>query len=384
MRELDPIGLLRTLVAYPTVSDRPILACAADVAQRCADLGFRVERFMDPRDAQKCSVIASIGPMGTDGLILSGHMDVVPVDGQPWTSDPFVLTERDGKLLGRGSADMKGFIAATLCALQRIRPAEYVRELVLIWTHDEEVGCRGSAALADHLLATPRPLPSHALIGEPTDFKVLRMHPGHVAIELIVHGAAAHSSRPDLGVNAIEGAARVVEAVRSIADELVREPADLPELERPVVAVNTASIHGGSVINVVPDHVVIQVGYRPLPGQDPEAVYQRIRARVQELALPAGFESRVLRVTPALLTPRHTPLEHCLAEHADHAEVGAATFATDGGNLARLGVRSLVFGPGDINVAHSADEFVPAVQLLRAVDMIEAVVRRHCCVTPSG
>lgn len=379
MPDMDPIGLLRRLVAYPTVSDRPILECAADVAQRCQDLGFRVERFVDPRDPTKCSVIASAGPPGTDGLILSGHMDVVPTDGQPWTSDPFALTERDGSLVGRGSADMKGFIAATLCALARIPASAYTRELVLIWTHDEEVGCRGSAALVDHLQAHPRPLPSHALIGEPTRFQILRMHPGHVAIELVVHGLAAHSSRPDLGVNAVEGAARAILAIQGVAEELAREPADLPELERPVVAVNTASIHAGSAINIVPDRAVIQVGYRPLPGQDPEAVFHRIRERVMDLRLPGGVDARVLRVTPALLTPRHTPLEACLVEHTDHDHVGAATFATDGGNFARLGIRPLVFGPGDINVAHKADEHVPIADLIRAVDVVEAIVRTHCC-----
>ncbi|MEZ4318052.1 MAG: acetylornithine deacetylase [Myxococcota bacterium] len=373
------VGLLERLVAWPTVSDRSMLACAADVAQRCEDLGFRVERFVDPRDAQKSSVIASIGPPGTDGLVVSGHMDVVPVEGQPWTSDPFVLTERDGRLHARGSADMKGFIAATLTALARIPRDAYTRELVLVWTHDEEVGCLGSAAIADHLLAAGRPLPKDALIGEPTSFQILRMHPGHVAIELDVHGTAAHSSRPDLGVNAIEGIARVVRTIQDLAEELARDPADLPELPRPIVAVNIAEIHGGSAINIVPDHARVRVGYRPLPGHDPHAVFERIRARVSDLALPGGFDARVLRVTPAMLTPRHTPLEHTLAEHACTAEVGAASFATDGGNLAKLGMRPLVFGPGDINVAHKADEYVPIAELERAVDIVERVVRHHCC-----
>lgn len=375
---VDPIHLLRQLVAYPTVSSRPILECAAEVASRCEALGMRVERFIDPKDPNKASVIASIGPAGTDGLVVSGHMDVVPVDGQPWSSAPFRMVEREGKLYGRGTADMKGFIAATLCALQRIEPRDYQRELVLIWTHDEEVGCLGSAALAQHLAEIERPLPRDALIGEPTDFQVLRMHPGHVAIELEVHGRAAHSSRPDLGSNAIQSMSRVIQAVQSVADELLDEPADLPELERPVVALNIAEICGGSAINLVPDQASLRIGYRPLPGHDPRAVYVRIVDRVRNLDLPDGFDARILRETPAMLTPRHTPLETCLAPHA-HGPVGAATFATDGGNLAKLGIRPLVFGPGDITVAHKADEYVPVAQLLRAVDIVESVVRSRCC-----
>ena len=271
---------------------------------------------------------------------------------------------------------MKGFIAVCMQALATFRPEDFRRELVLLWTHDEEVGCKGSAAFADAWLegSAHRPLPKNALIGEPTNFEILRMHPGHVAIELEVDGVAAHSSRPDLGVNAIEGAAKVIQAVQAVADELANEPADLPEMERPIVAVNLATIHGGSAINIVPDRCVLQVGYRPLPGQDPEDVFHRIRDRVDATRV----RCRVLRVTPSLLTPRHTSLEESLLPHACSATPGAATFATDGGNLARLGLHPLVFGPGDINVAHKADEFVPVADLHKAIEVVRQVVRAHC------
>jgi acetylornithine deacetylase len=377
----DVVRWLERLVAHPTTADQPILACASDIATRCEQLGFRVERFLDPVDATKCTVVASIGPAGTDGLVLSGHMDVVPTDGQPWTSDPFRLTRRDDRLVGRGSADMKGFIAATLCALERLRPDDYVRELVLVWTHDEEIGCKGSAAFVDAVLADPssRRFPTATLIGEPTSFQVLRMHPGHVAVAFDVAGLAAHSSRPDLGINAIEGVADVIRVVRDVAAELAQEPADLPELERPVVAVNVARVHGGTAINIVPDAARVEIGYRPLPGQDAHTVFHRLHERVGALGFGDRLGAEVIRTTPAMLTPSGTPLEATLCAHAAHPHVGAATFATDGGNLARLGMQPLVFGPGDINVAHKADEFVPVAELHRAVDVIEAVVRRHCC-----
>ena len=374
----DVVAWLERLVAHPTVSDRPLLACAADIAERCEALGFRIERFVDPLDPGKCTVLASIGPEGTDGLVLSGHMDVVPVVGQPWTTDPFRLTRRDDTLVGRGSADMKGFIAATLVALERIAAAEYTRELVLVWTHDEEIGCKGSAAFVEALGEVHRPFPKATLIGEPTSFQVLRMHPGHVAVEVEVDGLAAHSSRPDLGLNAIEGAAEVVRIVSELAAQLALEPADLPELERPVVAVNTATIHGGAAINIVPDRCVLQLGYRPLPGQGSTEVFERLQARIATSDIADRTRARVLRVTPAMLTPKGTHLEHTLCSHSPHPHVGAATFATDGGNLARLGMQPLVFGPGDINVAHKADEFVPVGELHHAVDVIEAVVRTHC------
>lgn len=378
IRELEP------LIAQPSISSRPLTELAAHVARRCEDLGFRVERFDDPQQAGKCNIVASIGPETTvhrsdEGLVMSGHMDVVPTEGQPWSSDPFRLTLRGDRLMGRGTADMKGFFAATFQALERIPRDAWKRELVLIWTHDEEVGCLGSRALTDLFLESPRPFPRPCLIGEPTDFRILRMHPGHVAVEVEVLGRAAHSSRPDLGINAIEDVADIVRSVRELAAELEHDKAPLPELDRPWVAVNVANVHGGSAINIVPDRCVVQIGYRPLPGHASEEVYDKLRARIADLPLRGDVRSRVLRVTPAMLTPTGTPLESALAPHTSHPGCGAASFATDGGNLARLGMQPLVFGPGSIEVAHQADEYIEAPALIQAVDVLERVIRERCC-----
>ena len=149
---------LATLIGFPTVSNRPVEALAAYVAQRSEDMGFRIEQFADPVQPGKYNVVASIGPKNTNGLVLSGHMDVVPTEGQPWNSDPFQLTERNGKLYGRGTADMKGFIAATP-ALARFAATPLKRELVCVWTYDEEVGCLGSAHLATAMEKLGRTLP---------------------------------------------------------------------------------------------------------------------------------------------------------------------------------------------------------------------------------
>lgn len=375
IRELAP------LVAFPSVSSQPLTELAAHVAQRCEELGFRVERFDDPRQSGKCSIVARRGPRTGDptrGLVLSGHMDVVPTEGQPWTCDPFRLTERGGRLYGRGAADMKGFFAATFQALERLKGRAPARELALIWTHDEEVGCLGSAALAEALADADAALPSACLIGEPTDFRILRMHPGHVGVEIVVRGRAAHSSRPDLGCNAIEDVATIVAAIRGLAAELAAERADLPELERPWVAVNVARVTGGSAINIVPDRCALELGYRPLPGQALEAVYGRIVDLLARLPLRGEVSSRLLTCTPSMLTPTGTPLEAELARHASRPGCGAASFGTDGGNLARLGMQPLVFGPGSIEVAHQADEYIEADALIRAVDIVEQVVLARC------
>jgi acetylornithine deacetylase len=366
---------LGRLVAFPTVSDRPVDGIAAYLADRCESAGLRVER-LDAPEPGKCNLVCTAGPVGTDGIILSGHMDVVPVEGQPWSTDPFQLTRRDGKLYGRGSCDMKAFIAATVEALDHLDLKSLNRELMLIWTYDEEVGCVGSRRVAERFVADGRPVPRLALIGEPTSFRMLRMHPGHAAARILCMGRAAHSSKPDLGANAIRLAARVIEILDALAEEWRTDVRFTGMLERPFVVMNVAMIRGGTAINIVPDSCVIDVGFRPLPGMDPAALFETLRERVESLG---SVRAELGHVTPALLTPAGTSLENVLRPlAADHA-LGAASFATDGGNLAAAGVNSLIFGPGSIDVAHRADEFVPVGELHRTVDVVREVVTR-CCI----
>jgi acetylornithine deacetylase len=370
---------LARLIAFDSVSSRPVLALGNHLAGLAEDAGFRVERFEPAALPGKCTIIASIGPQRGDGsgLVVSGHMDVVPTEGQPWTSDPFVLTEREHRWFGRGVADMKGFLAVANLAVRRIPRTAWKRELTLIWTHDEEVGCLGSALLAEAWRG--RPMPTSCWIGEPTGMRILRMHPGHVAAEFSVTGKAAHSSRPDLGRNAIVAAARAVVAIEREAERFQSERAAFPEMERPWVPVNVAEITGGVAVNVVPDACTVRLGYRPLPGQDPHEPFERLRRCVGPEVDGCAVHGRVLRVTPALLTPAGTPLEGLLRHHAVDQRLGAATFATDGANLSTLGMAPLIFGPGAIEVAHQADEHVHIAELASAVDAAEDILRRACC-----
>jgi len=369
---------LARLVAFDTVSSRPNEALAADLAQQAEDLGLRVEMFDDPEQPGKRSVIAWAGPEGeADGLTITGHLDVVPTEGQPWSSDPFRLREDAGRLYGRGTSDMKGFVAVTMRALRDVDLASLTRPLALVWTHDEEVGCFGSAKLVASFAEQGRGLPRACLVGEPTSFRMLRMHPGHVAGRITVHGAAAHSSRPDLGVNAIEGAAEVVRVVQELARTLQGEPLDLPEMERPWVAVNVARIRGGTAVNIVPDHCVIEIGYRPLPGTDTHEVWHRLCGAL-EARPDLQTEAELLRVTPSMLTSGDAELVADLVPFAADPHCGAAGFATDGANLAKLGCAPIVFGPGSIDVAHQADEYVDVADLVRGVDVVAQLVRKRC------
>lgn len=371
---MDVEPLLARLVAWPTISSRPVDGLIGELADMLDHAGMRVERLATDADGKSC-LVCTAGPAGTDGVILSGHLDVVPVEGQPWTSDPFTLTRRDDRLVGRGSCDMKGFVAATVAALARRPPRDLARELMLIFTYDEEIGCLGSRRLADSFADEGRPTPTLALVGEPTSFQILRMHPGHAAARITCLGRAAHSSKPDLGANAIRLASRVLDQLDAIAESWRADRQFEGLLERPFVVMNVATIHGGSAINIVPDRCVIELGFRPLPGMDPAALFEQIRERVEPLG---EVTAELVRVTPALLTPEGTALEAVLRPFASDPRLGAAAFATDGGNFERMGVRTLVFGPGSIDVAHKADEFVPIGELHRAVDVVEEVVARRC------
>lgn len=373
------LDTLSRLVAFPTVSDQPLTEMAAWLAERAETSGFRVERF--ETSPGKHNVVASAGPAGEDGLVLSGHMDVVPTEGQPWSSDPFRLTERDGHVYARGACDMKGFIASAVEAAARVDLSRLRRELVLVWTHDEEVGCKGSAALATQLEG--RPLPSLAVIGEPTDFRVCRMHPGHLTLEVRCSGVPAHSSRPELGASAIRVASRALDALWALESELRAERAFEGVLESPWPVMNVGTIEGGAAVNIVPDRCVIRLGVRPLPGQDIDALIARFAyaiARVDDEARAWGGGARLspLHLAPPLLTEEDTPLERLLRPHACAGAAGAVPFATDGGNLARLGVRSLIFGPGSIDVAHRPDEHVAIADLVRTTDILEDLIQRRC------
>lgn len=379
--ESNPVSLLERLIAFPTVSNRPVDAIVAELAQGAEARGGRVQILYS--SPGKANVVARFGPEGTDGLTISGHMDVVPTDGQDWSSDPFRLRRQDGRLYGRGSADMKGFIAATMAALSSVPIRELRRELALVWTHDEEVGCIGSGVLADRWDPNQASLPKQAWIGEPTDARICRMHPGHCTIEIRSVGRAAHSSRPSLGLNAIALMQRVLAELEGLAEHWRQSKQFESHLEAPYTVMNVGLIQGGNAINIVPDTCTIQVGFRPLPGLDASTLFGEIEgclARVQQHARFLGGDvlTRRVQTGPALLTEDGTPLHTALCPHASSHEATAAPFATDGGNLQRMGMSCLVFGPGSIDVAHRPDEYIEEEALRRCVDTVHAVVKRMC------
>lgn len=385
--EHGEVALLEHLVRYESVSARPVAPMAGWLAERATAQGFSVELF--EKGPGKVNVVARKGPPSEHpdhGLVLTGHMDVVPVEGQAWTTDPFVLTEREeGVLTARGACDMKGFLAATTAACDRLAEVALQRELVLVWTCDEEVGCQGAQALVDQLRQRSdlAPLPSPTVVGEPTGFRIGRLHPGHATWRIVCRGRPAHASRPTLGLSAIWLLTRVLEGIERLDAHHRAHPRFADLLPTPWTVLNAGLVSGGSAVNIVPEHATVTVGARPLPDETGAQVQARLEEIVSEVDRLARREGgSVTLETVQIAEPLHTPAgcvhEAMLAPWASDPAPTGVSFATDGGVLAQLGCRPLVFGPGSIDVAHKPDEFITRADLHTAVRALVDLIGRAC------
>jgi acetylornithine deacetylase len=383
MAALSDADLLARLVAFDTTSRNSNLPLADFLCDYLDRPGLRIVRQPSP-DGTKTNVIAWLGPEPASaggqrpGLVLSGHMDVVPAEEAEWRSDPFTLTDGGDRWFARGACDMKGFLTvAANAALAASGSGRLRAPLALVFTYDEEVGTLG----ARHLLESypeGHLLPRSAVIGEPTSLRVARAHKGHLKMRITLYGQSAHSGYPHLGRNAIEPAGRVIEALAALRRTLEGEDAPYAGLfpEVPFVPLNVGTVHGGSAINVVPDRCVVEVGVRPLPGMDSAALAERVRRAVAEEVPEANVE--ILTDSPPMLLDEEAPIHRHLCELIGQPTGATVSFATDAGWLQRLGLDCAIFGPGTIEVAHKPNEHVPKGELARARELIGITVRRFC------
>lgn len=388
--------LLARLVAFDTTSRRSNLPLADHLADYLDRPGVEVVRHPSP-DGAKANLLVRVGPPvppddsgSRPGLVLSGHMDVVPADEDGWSSDPFTLTERDDRLVARGSADMKGFLALAANVAREVVPESLAAPLVLLFTYDEEVGTLGAKHLVESwggVEPAVGTLPRAAVIGEPTSLRVVRLHKGHLKMAFHLTGKSAHSGYPHLGVNAVEAAGRAVVALARLRAELEGErPASAEHFpEVPFAALNVGTIRGGSAVNVVPDRCTVEVGARVLPGMDSAELAERIRRTVSAAVTGDGaagdgvpVRSEVLSDSPPLSTTESAPIHRhlCAAEEQEAGE--SVSFATDAGWLQRLGLECVIYGPGSIEVAHRPDEFVPRADLVAARRRLDELVETFC------
>ncbi|MFN7963083.1 MAG: acetylornithine deacetylase [Thermoanaerobaculia bacterium] len=372
--------LLARLVAFDTTSSKSTRPAVDFLANYLDRPGLRLDRRPYPQ-GDKENFVVEVGPeVSPDrrGLVVSGHLDVVP-PGDGWSCEPFALTDQGDRWLGRGTADMKGFVALAVNALARRSGSSLASPLVGVFTCDEEVGCLGAGHLAD-TWPPGRLLPRETLIGEPTLLEALTAHKGHLRLKLQFEGVSAHSGYPHLGVNAIEPAALAVAALASLRAELAEERPAGSELfpDTPYVALNVATISGGSAINMVPDRCEVGIGLRLLPGMTAEPWVERVRQAVSGVLPPRGWHLDVVGVTPPMWTPPEAPLFATLCQETGQRGLRAASYATDGGQLARLGLDTVICGPGTIEAAHKPDEYLEKAQFAAGRNLLDRLISRFC------
>lgn len=314
------------------------------------------------------------------GLILSGHMDVVPADEPDWQSDPFVLTESDDAYIGRGSCDMKGFVALAMNTAKRATQWSLTKPLVLILTYDEELGTLG----AQHFTKTwhqPFALPRNAIIGEPTSLRVVRMHKGHLKMRITLKGKSAHSGYPHLGNNAIEPAGRVIAALTELKKQWQQVRSETSEFfpETPFVALNIAQIRGGSAINIIPDHCEIDMGIRLLPGMDSSEIIEQIRSVVYDLEDSSCFSVDVIDESLPLLSSESSEIHQTLCAMVSQSNSYGVSYASDAGPFQQMDMDCVLFGPGTIEVAHKPNESLPKNEFQQVGEVLEKIVRKMCC-----
>ncbi|MFC6298022.1 acetylornithine deacetylase [Pseudomonas sp. CCM 7893] len=370
--------LLKTLVGFDTTSRESNLQLIAFVRDYLEGFGIASELVYND-ERSKANLFATFGPADRPGIVLSGHTDVVPVDGQPWTVPPFELTERDGKLYGRGTADMKGYIACVLALVPSLVNAPLQMPVHITLSYDEEVGCLGVRSLLKVLEQRPVK-PMLCIIGEPTELKPVLGHKGKLAMRCDVHGEACHSAYAPSGVNAIEYAAELIGELGRIGQRLKGHQD--ARFDPPFTTVQTGLISGGKALNIVPADCRFDFEVRALPSQNPAVVADELKAYAEQQVLPrmqAVSEQSAIRFTelsayPGLVTDERSQAAELIAAFSGSREFGTVAFGTEGGLFDAVGIPTVVCGPGSMDQGHKPDEFVSVTQLDRCDEMLRRML----------
>jgi acetylornithine deacetylase len=372
--------LLAQLVRFDTTSRESNLALIDFVRTYLQGHGVACELVFNEHK-NKANLLATIGPADVPGIVLSGHTDGVPVDGQRWSVAPFDLTEKDGKLYGRGTADMKGYIACVLACVPTLVRASLRMPVHIALSYDEEVGCLGVRSLIERFHAQPvKPL--LCVIGEPTELKPVLGHKGKLAVRCDVQGAACHSAYAPSGVNAIEYAACLIRELVRLGEELKVPQLQNAAFDPPFATVQTGVMSGGKALNIVPQQCSFDFEVRSLPTQDPWQVAHQLRLYAEQTLLPAmqavsaqcaiGFSE--LSSYPGLATSSQSQAAEWVAQFCGSQDFGTVAFGSEGGLFDQAGIPTVVCGPGSMEQGHKADEFISLQQLDACDRMLERVV----------
>lgn len=372
------IHISRELISFDTVSKNSNRDCADYICNLLDPLGFRIEKeiFIDSNGIEKVQVLASIGPNVPDGLILSGHIDTVPFANQAgWEVDPLKLQLIDGKYYGRGSCDMKVFIAQCISVAQNIETKKLQKPLHFIFTADEEVGCLGSKrikeAIEKSLLNID--LPKRAIIGEPTSFNIVNTHKGIVHFDIEIGGIGGHSSRPDRGKNALETMGAIIEIIKEMNSKYkssisVEHQNQFPDF--PYNHLHIALANGGLALNMIPELAKLSISYRSFPTDPSKKLYNELAYKLKELR---DVKLSNLFITPGMPVSLNEDLEKVLMKEMNKDQTQSVSFATDAGYIKSLGIETYVCGPGDIAQAHTPNEYISEVDFFEGAVHIQNI-----------
>jgi acetylornithine deacetylase len=370
--------VLERLVSFDSTSRNPNLELI-DFIKGYFDRHGVFYRVCTDATGQKAALHAIIGPREAGGLALSGHVDTVPVDGQAWTGDPFTLRRRNGTLIGRGSCDMKGFVASCLAAVPDFQARGLRRPLHLFISYDEEVGCHGVKRLLRDLDESGL-RPSFCVVGEPSRMQPILAHKGKVNLNVSVRGLPGHSSEPGKGVNAVQAAGEAIAWVAREARRLAAEGPFEDGFDPPHTTIHVGTMQGGSSLNIIPEHAGFAMEWRPIPGDAVDRHVARMRAWIAESIEPAmkavhpacGFSYEIALEMPGMALPADHALADVVRQVSGRNDTGKVSYGTEGGFFEKAGIPSIICGPGDIAQAHQPDEWIAESQL----DACDQFIRR--------
>lgn len=373
----DTRALLRHLIAFPTISTDSNLAMIDFLATRLEGVGAKVEVHADP-SGTKANLFATLGPEVDGGILLSGHSDVVPVADQDWTTDPFEMVERDGRLYGRGTCDMKGFIAAAVAMAPFYAEKVKDRPIHFAFTHDEETGCLGAQALAQ-VLRAQGVRPGVAIIGEPTRMRIIEGHKGCYEYTTHFTGLEGHGSGPDRGVNAVEYAVRYVGRLLELKEKLKARAPAKGRFDPPWTTINTGALVGGVAHNVIPGKARVDWEMRPVQSGDADFVKEDLHHYCTHTLLPAmravmpeaDIVTEVIGEVDGLIPADENEARDIVAELTGANGADTVAFGTEAGIFQALGMSAVVCGPGSIEQAHKPDEYLALDQLEECLVMLE-------------
>lgn len=374
--------ILARLIGFDTVSSNPNRALMDYVSELLAGAGIASQLVPDASGG-KANLYATVGPLGGGGVMLSGHTDVVPVEGQAWTKPPFELTEAEGRLYGRGTADMKGFVASAIRAMLLAAEGGLQVPLHLALSYDEEIGCMGVRSLIDLLEAAPD-RPRFCIVGEPTGMQVATGHKGKVALRATCLGREGHSALAPLALNALHLAADFIGVVRGVQRRIASDGPFDGDYDVPYTTVHAGKMQGGVQVNIVPNRATVDFEIRSLAGVDVEALIEELRAGAEAIVAPlrAEFPEAAIQVErlwdyPGLGTPTEAEVVNFVKSLTGANGTIKVAFGTEGGLFdARLGISTVICGPGSMAQGHKPDEFVTLEQMARCDAMLDGLVGR--------